>query len=47
MPKTIEEQNAIGSYFQNLDHIITLHQRKCDELKKVKKFMLQNMFPQD
>lgn len=28
MPKTIEEQNAIGSYFQNLDHIITLHQRK-------------------
>ena len=41
-----EEQKAIGDYFQNLDHLITLHQRKCDELKEVKKFMLQNMFPQ-
>lgn len=40
-----EEQKKIGDYFRNLDHIITLHQRKCDELKKVKKFMLQKMFP--
>ncbi|RGR58444.1 restriction endonuclease subunit S, partial [Agathobacter rectalis] len=31
-------------YFSSLDHLITLHQRKCDELKKMKKFMLQNMF---
>ena len=44
MPKTVEEQKAIGLYFQNLDHLITLHQRKCDELQKIKKFMLQNMF---
>ena len=38
------EQNKIVAYFANLDHLITLHQRKCDELKKMKKFMLQNMF---
>lgn len=40
------EQEKIGVYFSHLDHLITLHQRKCDELKEVKKFMLQNMFPQ-
>ena len=39
-----DEQKKIGSYFQKLDHLITLHQRKCDELKKMKKYMLQNMF---
>ena len=39
-----EEQKKIASYFDNLDHLITLHQNKCDELKKLKKFMLQNMF---
>lgn len=39
-----EEQKKIGAYLHNLDHLITLHQRKCDELKEVKKFMLQNMF---
>ena len=41
---SIEEQTKIGAYFSNLDHLITLHQRKCDELKKMKKYMLQNMF---
>ncbi len=39
-----EEQKAIGACFSKLDHLITLHQRKCDELQKIKKFMLQNMF---
>ena len=39
------EQDKIGICFRNLDHLITLHQRKCDNLKLVKKFMLQNMFP--
>ena len=39
-----EEQTKIGAYFKQLDHLITLHQRKCDEMKKIKKFMLQNMF---
>ncbi|MGO5045376.1 restriction endonuclease subunit S [Roseburia faecis] len=43
-PKLIEEQAKIGTYFQSLDHLITLHQHKCDELQKLKKFMLQNMF---
>ena len=40
----IDEQIKIGTYFDNLDHLITLHQRQCDELKKMKKYMLQNMF---
>ena len=41
---TKSEQNKIVGYFSNLDHLITLHQNKCEELKKLKKFMLQNMF---
>ncbi len=40
----IAEQEAIGSYFRNLDHLITLHQRKLKTLKKMKKSMLQKMF---
>ena len=44
VPFSKEEQSKIGRYFDSLDHLITLHQRKCDELKEVKKFMLQNMF---
>lgn len=39
-----EEQKKIGAYLHNLDHLITLHQSKCDNLKEVKKYMLQNMF---
>ena len=42
-----EEQQRIGLYFSNVDHLITLHQRKCDQTKKLKKFMLQKMFPQN
>lgn len=38
------EQQKIGAYFSNLDYLITLHQQKCDELRNIKKFMLQNMF---
>lgn len=41
---SLNEQKAIGRYFNCLDHLITLHQRKCEELKNIKKFMLQNMF---
>ena len=44
MPPTIKEQRIIGEYFKSLDHLITLHQRKRDELVKIKKYMLQNMF---
>ena len=40
----LDEQKKIGSFFSKLDHLITLHQRKCDKLKEVKKYMLQNMF---
>ena len=39
-----EEQSKIGTFFENLDSLITLHQRKCDALKNAKKFFLQNMF---
>ena len=40
-----DEQTKIGQYFESLDNLITLHQRKCDTLKELKKYMLQNMFP--
>ncbi len=44
---TYKEQKKIGQYFSNLDRLITLHQRKCEEAKKLKKYMLQNMFPRN
>ena len=40
-----EEQRQISVYFYNLDHLITLHQRKYDKLQNVKKSMLEKMFP--
>ena len=43
----VDEQALIGTYFDNLDNLITLHQRKCESLKKVKKSMLQKMFPKN
>lgn len=44
MVPSLDEQSKIGKYLDDLDHLITLHQHKCDELQKLKKFMLQNMF---
>ena len=44
---SLEEQEKIASFLDGLDHLITLHQRKCDETKKLKKYMLQKMFPQN
>ncbi|MFR8790612.1 restriction endonuclease subunit S [Gallintestinimicrobium sp.] len=44
---SMEEQRKIGGYLESLDTLITLHQRKCDETKKLKKYMLQKMFPQN
>ena len=41
------EQSRISAYFSTLDHLITLHQRKCDDTKKLKKYMLQKMFPKN
>ena len=39
-----QEQKQIGTYLRNLDHLITLHQRKLDNLKELKKGLLQQMF---
>lgn len=41
-----EEQVKIGEYLHSISNLITLHQQKCDETKELKKYMLQNMFPQ-
>ena len=41
------EQGKIAAYFDHLDHLITLHQRKCEETKSLKKYMLQKMFPEN
>ena len=47
IPHSKDEQRKIGDYFRNIDHLITLHQRKCDEIQKLKKYMLQKMFPKN
>ena len=47
MPQDIEEQKKLGTFFTELDNLITFHQRKCDGLKNTKKFMLQKMFPKN
>ena len=39
-----EEQTKIGNFFYNLDNLITLHQRKCEKLKNIKKALLDKMF---
>ena len=39
-----KEQEKIGEYFKNLDHLITLHQSKLDKLKNIKKSMLERLF---
>lgn len=41
------EQKKIGTYFSNIDYLITLHQRKLEKLKKVKKSLLEHMFPME
>lgn len=46
-PAEKEEKKKIGDFFRTLDHLITLHQRKCEETKILKKYMLQKMFPQN
>ncbi|WP_260455765.1 restriction endonuclease subunit S [Bifidobacterium longum] len=44
---SLDEQRQIGSFFSNLDDLITLHQRKYDKLVILKKSMLEKMFPKD
>ena len=41
---SVDEQRKIYDYFKSLDNLITLHQRKCDEIKELKKCLLQQMF---
>lgn len=45
IPINIEEQTKIVNLIEKLTILITLHQHKLDQLKKLKKFFLQNMFP--
>ena len=44
VPQDVEEQEKIGQYFSNLDHLITLHQCKLEKLKNIKKSMFEKMF---
>ena len=44
---SITEQRVLGTYLEQLDNLITLHQRKYDKLTNVKKSMLEKMFPQN
>ena len=43
----VTEQKKIASYLSNIDHLITLHQRKLEKLQLVKKSMLEKMFPKN
>ena len=43
----LKEQQTIGNFFSQLDHLITLHQRKYEKLKNIKKSMLEKMFPKN
>lgn len=45
MPKTIKEQQVIGTYFKSLDYLITLHQYKIKKTKALKSAYLSEMFP--
>jgi len=47
LPSEDTERKAISSFIYSLDHLITLHQRKLEKLKIIKKSMLENLFPQN
>ena len=47
LPRNREEQDRLSEWFDELDHLITLHQRKLSKLKNIKKSMLEKMFPQN
>ena len=44
---SLKEQQLIGNYLDCIDSLITFHQRKCEQTKKLKKYMLQKMFPKE
>ena len=47
IPLNISEQKKVGDFFISLNHLITLHQRKLEKFKIIKKSMLENLFPQN
>ena len=47
IPTSLKEQEKIGAFFNSLDNLITLHQRKLDKLKNIKKALLEKMFPRN
>lgn len=44
IPVSLEEQKAVGNYFERVDSLISLHQRKLEKLRQIKKSMLERMF---
>ena len=46
-PTIIQEQKELGQFFKNIDNLITLHQRKYEKLRNLKKFFLEKIFPQN
>lgn len=44
VPQNVKEQKRIGGFFRNLDHLITLHQRKCNSLKELRDGIIQRIF---
>ena len=47
LTRNVKGQKKIGSFFSNIDNLITLHQRKYEKLKNIKKSMLEKMFPKN
>ena len=47
LPQNDDEQTCIGTFFRQLDRLITLHQRKRGRLENIKKAMLEKMFPKN
>lgn len=43
-PKDFDEQIKVAKTFEDIDNLITLHQRKCEKLKNIKKALLEKMF---
>ena len=44
IPVSLEEQKAVGNYFERVDSLLSLHQRKLEKLRQIKKSMLERMF---
>ncbi len=43
LTRNVKEQKEIGSFFSNIDNLITLHQRKCDKYSNIKKGMMNDL----